>query len=292
KEDTGHISQMGLSAGSLSHGMMDWVRNICLWKKNLAEHEAVNYDASLSFTVLWGLVWTLLPTEVLADFDNFIQWIGPDLCMDSNKTMEADTGGHGTYHINIGHKDLEYHQAELAPPVGVMAENYCWYIHNENQPHKWAVSLTTSCTSDPDVPSVDAGGHFYIASYGLHFQASPNTLIAWHPADWHGTSLLHIDPLHSSKEYHQQGLCIVTPIRLPDAVKKWREGKIGREEMEKMANDYHPEHELDKPTHILQMQVVAEAPSETGDGLHRSVRLTKKKCKYWNLDHSYSPEWP
>ncbi|KAF7761772.1 hypothetical protein Agabi119p4_9764 [Agaricus bisporus var. burnettii] len=236
KEDRGHISQMGLSAGSRKRHKLGWVRNIRKAKSDTEMHHRVDYDASSAFAVLWSLVRSLLPDDpILNDFQKFIGLLGSDVRMDGNHTMDADSEGRGTYHIQIGDKDFVFRNAELAPPCGVMAENYCRFIHNESQPHKWAVSLTSSRSFDPSLPSIDAGGHFYIASYAIRIQAARNTLIAWRPGDWHGTSLFNINPDTSNikLQYRQRGLCIVTGKRILGAVKKWRSGLISDADLDK-----------------------------------------------------------
>lgn len=61
-----------------------------------------------------------------------------------------------------------------------------------------------------------AGGHFYIAQYGLRIQAAANTIIAWRPGDWHGTSLHNYCGIDSRAHpaYHQRGISFVTSARL------------------------------------------------------------------------------
>jgi hypothetical protein len=268
------MSQMGLSAGSLSHGMFDWVRNIYQRKKSLDEHHKVDYDASSAFAVLWGLSHTLLPDEIIGDFAEFIKTLGPELRMDGNKSMGVDLAGRGRYHINIGTKDLEYHNAELSPPAGVVAENYCRYTHSESSPHKFAISYTTSRSCDPSIDPIHAGGHFYIASYGIRIQAAADTLIAWRPTDLHGTTLLHINPWNPPKEYHQRNMALVTSPRIPGAVRKWRNNIYSREEMEKevAVADYHDnfDDELEEIRDVLKNQDV-----------RRSKRLeTKPQMNY------------
>lgn len=124
KENMGHMSQMGLSAGSLSKVFLDWVWNIRIQKNNYAEHQNVNVSASSAFAVLWSLACTLLPEEIIQDYLDFIELVGIHR-MDARGEMDPDQDGHGTYTIKIGGKDFEFHDAELTPPTGVMEENYC-----------------------------------------------------------------------------------------------------------------------------------------------------------------------
>ncbi|KAF7770914.1 hypothetical protein Agabi119p4_6888 [Agaricus bisporus var. burnettii] len=279
KEDRGHISQMGLSAGSRSNPSLGWVRNIERQKKNINFHQEVNYDASSSFAVLWSLVRALLPNVILHDFETFIANLGPDLRMDGNHTMDASLLGRGSYHIQMQDANFKFQNAELAPPCGVVAENYCRYIHFEKQPHTWAVSLTTSRQFDPAVSSLDAGGHFFISAYGIRIQSAPNTLIAWRPSDWHGTSLFHISPDSASprQQYFQRGLCIVTGMRIVDAVKKWRAGQIKDEELDKIEERMDDGHDTQDESGGAEIDNFIEALQSAP--LRRSARLANKPRK-------------
>lgn len=97
---------------------------------------------------------------------------------------------------------------------------------------------------DPAISNLDAGGHFYISSYGIRIQAAPGTLIAWRPKDWHGTSLFHFNPDIRSpqKHYHQHGLCIVTGNRVVNTIKKWRAGRLTEAELNDLEADASSEH--------------------------------------------------
>lgn len=135
-EDGGHISQMGLSAGSLSQSILGWVRNIRRDKKNLPKHQQINADASSAFAVLWNLIRTLLLPEIVADFDEWLKTIGPKYRMDGDGMMETSGDGRGTFEIDLGKGKpwYEFNNAHLAPPAGVMAQNYCRYV---SQMSKW-----------------------------------------------------------------------------------------------------------------------------------------------------------
>jgi hypothetical protein len=83
-------------------------------------------------------------------------------------------------------------------------------IHHEYQPHKWIVSWTTARTHGDS-----HGSAFYLASYGTRVANAPNTLIAFMPVDFHGTSLPLSAPHDPNPAYNQRGLAIATPNRLP-----------------------------------------------------------------------------
>ena len=88
--------------------------------------------------------------------------------------------------------------------------------HTEYQPHEYALAWTVRRDHPPD-----AGGHFYIGSYGIRIQAAANSLVVWRPADVHGTSLQDLDPHDPNPAFLQRGLAIVTPNRLPHVWQKF-----------------------------------------------------------------------
>ena len=97
--------------------------------------------------------------------------------------------------------------------------------HVESQPHKYALAWTVR----RDHPS-DAGGHFYIGSYGIHIQAAANSLVIWRPADVHCTSLQDLDPHDTNPAFLQRGLAIVTPMRLPRLWDKYWKAEYNKQE--------------------------------------------------------------
>lgn len=117
------------------------------------------------------------------------------------------------------------------------------HIHTERQPHKWAIAWTTFQVFDYSLcqGSIDAGGHFFISSYEIHIQAAANTLIAWRPSDWHGTSLYLMDSKNPSKEYHQCGLALITGPCIVSVAKKLMMGEIGEKEAEELALIHEPD---------------------------------------------------
>jgi hypothetical protein len=93
-------------------------------------------------------------------------------------------------------------------------------IHCEYQPHEWVVSWTTTRSHDDT-----AGNAFYLAQYAICVANSANTLIAFMPKDFHGTSLPLYNPLDANPSFTQRGLAIATPSRLR---KTWNDYKTGK----------------------------------------------------------------
>ena len=76
----------------------------------------------------------------------------------------------------------------------------------------------------------EAGGHFFLAKYGIRIIAAANTCVVWKPSTAHGTSLQDLDPLDENPPCIQTGLAIVTPNRLSRVWKTYCEQKITQEE--------------------------------------------------------------
>jgi len=98
-------------------------------------------------------------------------------------------------------------------------------IHREDQPHKWAIAWTTERTREDDI-----GGAFFNAQYGIRVSGAKNTLIAWQPDHFHGTSLQYFSPEDDNPDCVQRGLAIVTPKRLPKVWSQYKEKKINRQD--------------------------------------------------------------
>lgn len=102
-------------------------------------------------------------------------------------------------------------------------------VHHESQPHKFAISWTISRTLLPN-----QGGHFYNCDYGVRVQGSADTIVAWDPSQWHGTSLQDYPPTTQIlSDYNQTGLAIVTSNRISQVWEKYMEEKLTLEELDK-----------------------------------------------------------
>jgi hypothetical protein len=101
-------------------------------------------------------------------------------------------------------------------------------VHHEYQLHKFAIAWTISRSlSDGD------GGHFYNSDYGVRVKGGPDTVVAWQPFHWHGTSLQNYHPeTQVVSEFNQAGLSIFTPKRLSNLWNRYNENLISAEELE------------------------------------------------------------
>jgi hypothetical protein len=100
-------------------------------------------------------------------------------------------------------------------------------VHYEHQLHKFAISWTISRSL-----ADDDGGHFYNCSYGVRIKGGPDTVVAWHPSHWHGTSLQNYPPMTQViSESNQAGLSIFTPNRISNLWKKYSEKEISVDQL-------------------------------------------------------------
>jgi hypothetical protein len=109
------------------------------------------------------------------------------------------------------------------------------YVHREQgQPHKYSISWTVARTL-----ANDQGGHFYNCDYGIRIQGGNDTIVAWDPSHFHGTSLQDYPPsTQTISEFNQIGLAIVTPNRIPQLWKKYIEKLVSVQQlMEEMESD-------------------------------------------------------
>lgn len=113
-------------------------------------------------------------------------------------------------------------------------------MHVEHQPHVYAVAWTTSRETDPSATPVDNGGNFFLATHGVRFQASANSLLIWRPGLWHGTSLSLQDPRKATTLFCQRGLAFVTSSRLPEAWRRYQSKMMHKSTAERWLLEHEP----------------------------------------------------
>ncbi len=274
----------------------------------------MHYRCSASFALFWNLCKSVVPNEIINDFLEYLQELGIGR-MDGNGAMSCDAEGKGSYKVEIEagpnkkQEVFEFNNVDLAPPTGVSGENYARcvhyllnkilktnecaiisFIHREGQPHKWAVSWTTSRFSTMTHEQKDLGGHFYIAQYGVRIQAAANTIIAWQPRDWHGTSLHALCGTddRSDPTYHQRGLAFVTSARLKSVWLKYKGNQYSRSQA---INELYPENgelhdsepntsQLPKTRKIVH-KLTSTAPAIPTRKSTRLIKLTERGESYY-----------
>ncbi|CDO68133.1 hypothetical protein BN946_scf185003.g5 [Trametes cinnabarina] len=206
KEDPGLMIQMGYTAGQISVPCFNWVRNLvdpyALTPEQIA---STDYANSCLFAAGWNIIRSSLPHAVTDDWVAFLCKHGLPV-MDAGVGMEGLTGN---YSIQFGDNTITFHDAELAPPTGMLNWNYAWAIHHEHQPHGHAIQWIISRSHGEAY-----GGHFYISAYGVRIINTSDTMIAWRPTDEHGTSLAQYSPNDPTPPFNQFGICYCTSQRL------------------------------------------------------------------------------
>ena len=122
--DPGKIVQLGISAGSRSKPMIDWVKNIL--SNCLSDDFVDNLDQKTThaFLLLWMLICRKLPDELS---DDLVTWLTETGIYHMNKDAVRgfrERSDEGEIELDIGGNSFNFQWAELAPPSGVMAANY------------------------------------------------------------------------------------------------------------------------------------------------------------------------
>jgi hypothetical protein len=220
-EDSGTIALEGYSAGSRNMPMFGWVKNLKT-KVDAKTFLDQRYRASSLFALLWNIYVKVLPSEIGDDIKQFLH---------DNPMYRMDAGSEGKsemrFSIQIGQHEIDFFGRELAPPSGVLAQNYSRHIHVEKSPHKYAISWNNRRTL-----SDDYGGNFYFADYGIRVASSADMLFVHKPADAHGTGLPWKNSNTDGVQYFTSGISIITSSRIVSSWRKYQDKLIDLETFE------------------------------------------------------------
>ncbi|KAI1082674.1 hypothetical protein F5B20DRAFT_597631 [Whalleya microplaca] len=184
REDPGMLVHFGYTCGS-RHDPQIRLAASCV-KLNTPEKQENERQLNNKAQGMAGLVWNLmrsrLPPEIIADYnDTILENDYPRMDM-----MKDD----GTFAFKLRGNDVVTFKTgtegglELPPPSGLSAINYARHTHKETNGNNWILACTCNAPEDPT-----KGGNFYLASYGIIMLPASNTVSAWHPTDYHGTTL-------------------------------------------------------------------------------------------------------
>ncbi|RPD71466.1 hypothetical protein L226DRAFT_573939 [Lentinus tigrinus ALCF2SS1-7] len=159
-EDPGKMIQTGYSAGARSKPVFNWVRNVISRQETSLEFLASSdFRSSCLFALGWNICRSVLPHDgVMKEWVEFL---------DNNRLPRMDGGvgiqsSTGNVTIHLGDTPVTFHNMELAPASGLLNQNYARGVHREQQPHPFAVQWILHRSHGEA-----AGGHFYIAEYGV-----------------------------------------------------------------------------------------------------------------------------
>ncbi|KAI0114571.1 hypothetical protein F4776DRAFT_673844 [Hypoxylon sp. NC0597] len=182
REDPGKLVHFGYTCGSRHNPQIQMAAPSIKLDTPLKQDREyrLNSDAQGMAGIMWNLMRSRLPPEIIADYNDMIR--ENDLprmdMMRDEKTFTYKVDGENVT-FETGSNGLE-----LPPPSALSAINYARYTHTEVNGNNWIVACTCHAPRDPT-----KGGNFYLASYGIMMLPASNTLSAWHPGDYHGTSL-------------------------------------------------------------------------------------------------------
>ena len=220
-EDSGVIALEGYSAGSRSKPMFGWVKNLKT-KVDAKTFQDQKYRASSLFALLWNMSLKVLPLEIGNDIKQFLN---------DNPMYRMDAGSESKsvirFSLRIGGHEMDFFGKELAPPSGVLGQNYSRHIHVEKSPCKYAILWNNQRTLTDDY-----GGNFYFADYGIRVASSADMLFVHRPADAHGTGLPWRNSDTSGVQYFTNGLSIITSSRIISSWKKYQDKLIDLERFE------------------------------------------------------------
>ena len=133
-ENPGKLSQVGFLAGARSTPMFDWVRNLTTVIHESHVIDDLDYEVSSVFALFWNMLKKKAPEVVIQDITKFLRdeqitQMNPcglnTLPPSSSSTASLPDSSWGIYTMKLGSHDAITVKADLAPPAGVFATNYC-----------------------------------------------------------------------------------------------------------------------------------------------------------------------
>ncbi len=124
KEDPGELPIVGFSAGARSKPQFHWVRNLL---RKMSDDDALDFrwEQSSAFALIWNILRKRLPPEIQKEW---IGWLKNGKFPAMNPEWADHADNRGSYSICVKGETIKFNNAELAPPTGVMAQNYARYV--------------------------------------------------------------------------------------------------------------------------------------------------------------------
>ncbi len=124
-DDPGWLALFGKSTGARNLPALDWVKNI-VGSVASADIEKNDLELSATFALFWNMACSIVPPGLIEDYKQFLDTLG--MCrMDAHGQMSYDHDtGRGDYMVDVGLHQYTFHSEELAPPTGIIGENYSW----------------------------------------------------------------------------------------------------------------------------------------------------------------------
>ena len=97
--------------------------------------------------------------------------------------------------------------------------------------------LTTEQSVPNSTTDSSLGGDFYDSTLRVFIRSAPGTLVVFIPSNWHGTTLLNMEPRDAEKIMIQAGISIVTSSRISKIFQQFKEGILTQKEALKEAKE-------------------------------------------------------
>jgi hypothetical protein len=123
-DDPGTLALVGFSAGARSHPSFGWARNIVASSFEDKEEmpdtiEELNQDTCAAYALFWNMCQSWLPAEITDEIDDFTVNSGlPPM------NPEVQEGHDGDYSFTVDGPTVNFSGVRLAPPSGLIANNY------------------------------------------------------------------------------------------------------------------------------------------------------------------------
>ncbi|KAI0142829.1 hypothetical protein GGR57DRAFT_519159 [Xylariaceae sp. FL1272] len=178
REDPGQLVHFGYTSGSRCDRQIQMAApsNKLNTTAKIRNEARLNIKAQGMAGIVWNLMKSKLPTEIIDNFNNMIED-----CDFPRMDMGRDDE---TFTFHVEGKDVTFEGLELPSPNGLSSINYARYTHMEVNGNDWVLAYSANAPENPN-----KGGNFYVASYGIMLEPASNTISAWHPTDYHGTTL-------------------------------------------------------------------------------------------------------
>ncbi|KIM77462.1 hypothetical protein PILCRDRAFT_11921 [Piloderma croceum F 1598] len=180
----GSIVQLGWNAGPRHVTIFGLAKS---YAKEIGKNAIIVHDkdAVAVLSIMWGLVESLIPEEVVSEVNMRLDMEGMP-CM-ATRNVEPGPG----YEFTIGGKLYCFPHVEWAPPEGYMSQDYVVWTHTDPSYGKYAFAWCVGRDVDLQAPlAFKPGGSFVEVEEHVIVHQAMGTLIAFKPDHQHGTSQL------------------------------------------------------------------------------------------------------
>jgi hypothetical protein len=182
----GKLARVGVSEGSRSRRMFNWVRN--LRNKKGIDEDQHEYAISSLFGLFYSLLHAKAP-GIASDFE---------AVMEKSGMPSLDKTNSNSYTLPLIHAPVAFYGYPLAPPEGYIGVDFVKQIHKDGHWDgcPWAAYWNLVRTQQDGKVGSESGASFFISDYGLRIINASNTCVIWNVSMWHGTGWYYNNVSH------------------------------------------------------------------------------------------------